>query len=374
MTLRSIFYVSLCALLAACTDAGEPVDAGEPIEFGRPAVELGAATAGRAQLLEELPEGEVFGVSAYCVPLDAEGKPDYPAGSLLWADKKARSVADVMSSQPIKWDGAKCVYRDAADNYYEPARWYTRTRTGDTSPLDFTYTFLAWHPLDGGYFTPVDPDAAGAPRLVFTMPHAGSGDIGTELDSSPVRDAMVAMTVNHTRSLGSVPLTFRHLLCGIRFQINNFNTSSALTVHSLSMSGRFFRTALIDFAPDLPVLTVNPVDTYAGRFTFIGDDTATEPNSATVTPLTVLLLPNLDGSDEQAYLGADKTVTVSYTFQGVTESRTISPFTIGRKPVAGTVYTVNLNFVGRQLTVSFTDPSNETWEGTPGYSGDNVIN
>ncbi len=41
--------------------------------------------------------------------------------------------------------------------------------------------------------------------------------------------------------------------------------------------------------------------------------------------------------------------------------------------MAGTLYTVNLNFVGNQLMVTFTDDANHSWEWDYYETGENII-
>ncbi len=409
-------------LLSGCTsevDGPEPV--GDIIEFGVPTIELGAPEElSRAQRLDVLPADEVFGVSGYCVPLTAGEDPtlNYTAAGGAWTAKNALAVADVMWNQPIKFDGTKCVYRDATDTYYHPAHWYTIAGDTHADPADFRYTFIAWHPFEGDYFTPAREDAVGVPEIGFTMPFE-PGQNG-ELDPTKVKDAMVALEVDRLRNvdnIGTVPLRFRHILCGLRFQINNFNTSQEVAIHSLALTGDFYRSATVSFAGTTPVVVVkgdpkptvgegegegeeepeHPVDDtpgidesdmYSGTFRFLSesedDDVIVAPNTAiiaganpgheaTADGVAVLLLPHFQGETDRSYLGRNKTITIKYTFEGRYGEKTI-PFTLNRRPVAGTLYTVNLNFVGNQLMVTFTDDANNSWSWDEVDTGDNFIN
>lgn len=380
-------------LLAACSD-GDPIDEGEPIEFAVPAVTVGQPLVdSRAQMLDALPEGEVFGVTAYCVPANpmttGEGETEissfelnFAGGSATWEDKRESAIADVMYMQPVKFDGAKCIYRDAADTYYEPARWYTTTTAGGAPTNEFRYTFIAYHPFEGGYFTFPDKNHIGVPVVKFTMPFESS-DIKAMLDPTIVRDAMVAREPNRMRANGAVPLTFNHLLSGLRFQINNYNTSDEVTIHSITLSGNFYREASIDYSTDPATLTVDPAATYAGTFNMLPGGEMTVPaNSAMIAGKSdmqpqgtvALLLPELDEAKSDNCLGIGKTLTIKYSFQDETQvEASIVDFTIGRRPVQGSLYTVNLSFIGRQLTVAF-DSDTELWDVDPDYDGNNFIN
>lgn len=388
INISTLLFAGLLSLWG-CSSSADPDEPGDAIEFSAPVV-LGDAVDGgssRAQMLNELPVGEVFGVSGYCVPLRADAESgdkvaDYLSGSALWNDKKQNAVADVMLMQPMKFDGTKCVYRDADDNYYPPARWYTTDATSGVATDRFAYTFIACHPYDGGYFSFPEEGSAGAPQILFTMPFEAGGAADDLLDPSVVSDAMFAVTFNHVRALGAVPLRFTHMLCGLRFQVNNFNTAEPLTIHSIRLSGSFYRSGVIDFSPETPEFTVNPDDTYTGSFLIAGADIEFIPNHSAIVGAdgenpagtSVLLLPEFESASSDSYLGLSKVLTVDYTFQGERRSKQIDPFTIGRRPQQGTLYTVNLNFTGRQLSVSMNYDSNDYWELDPDYDGNNTIN
>ena len=79
MKFRTPAFLLLALLSAGCSQSGSdtPDELGAPIEFAAPIV-VGAAEASRAQMLDALPEGEVFGVLGYCVPVTTltEGEGD----------------------------------------------------------------------------------------------------------------------------------------------------------------------------------------------------------------------------------------------------------------------------------------------------------
>lgn len=394
MKFRIPAYLLLALLAAGCSQSASdiPGELGAPIEFAAPVVVVGAAGMSRAQMLDVLPEGGVFGVLGYCVPVTtltggdgaaSSTSPAYPDGALTWAEKKASVTADVMYDQPIKFDGTKCVYRDADDKYYEPARWYTSTTTAPNDPDTYRYTFIAYHPYGEGYFTLPAEDAVGAPKIRFTMPFGSGEETAAPLDPDIVHDAMMATVTDHMRTQGTVALRFTHMLCGLRFQINNYNTSDPVTIHSVTLSGSFYRSGTVDYTPEEPTLTVDPDDTYTGTFTIASGDQTVPANSSAVIGLSdtqprgtaVLLLP--DGSaSEGTYLGRGKRLTIEYFFQSK-EKQTwvLDDFTIGRRPVQGDLYTVNLSFIGRQLAVTFNSAADgDTWTVDPDYDGDITIN
>lgn len=390
-------------IFTACSTSEDPSpshDYGEDvIQFGTPQIKI-ASHGSRAALMNAVTPKTIFGVLGYCVPYQlGEDIPDYQGGNSEWLSKKKLSHADVMYREPLFYDGSKCVYSSDGVSFNEPKRWYTPTTAGNVETGRFLYSFIAYHPFgtlsNGGGFT-VSPENAvtrSIPRLSYTMPYPGGGDIDkTILDPDATADAMIAACMDHTASQGAVRFEFRHILTGLRLQINNFNTvqegsnANTVTIHSLTLKGNYYRTAEIDFSPADPVMTVGD-QTYSGTFTFIDRDENFAPQTARVVGATadneqgtvILLLPKPDakaGSSTSAipYLGTNKTITVEYSYggDGKRVTKKIENFTLGRIPEQGTCYTINLNFIGNQLLLMFTADAIEYWEA--GSDNDIIIN
>lgn len=388
-------------LLTACSAADDPTPS---VEYGADVISFGAprmtmdAHGTRAALMNAVTPNTVFGVLGYCVPYQlGSDVPDYRGGNSDWLTKKALSHADVMYREPLFYDGVKCVYSSDGVQFNRPKRWYTPDRAGGVETGRFLYSFVAYHPFgtlaQGGGFSvaPADDVTRGIPKLGYTMPYAAGGDLdGTMLDPDASADAMIATCFDHSASQGAVQFEFRHLLTGLRLQINNYNAvqegsdANTVTIHSLTLKGSFYRTAEIDFSPADPVMTVGN-ETFSGTFRFIGDggEERFAPNSARVVGSTpdneqgtvLLLLPKFDASADGAtsavpYLGTQKTITVEYSYEGGERvTKEIRNFSLGRIPEQGTCYTINLNFIGDQLLLMFTADAIEYWE----EGSDNVI-
>ncbi len=401
-TLPLLFLHAACSPEDITTKDEWPGYDSNDITFATPTIIMDNVTT-RATLMNSITHNTVFGVLGYCVPYQLESEqPNYRGGTSDWLVKKSLSHADVMYKEPIFYDGAKCVYSENGTAFNEPKHWYTSDETKVTNTDLFQYTFIAYHPYNhsetsghGFSITPADQKTRGIPKLTYTMPYPASTDITTKLDTEDAQDVMIATVSDHAPTQGAVQLNFRHLLTGLRLQINNYNptvaddpNANAVTVHSLSIDGNFYRIGNVDFTPADPTLTVTD-DKYTGTFPFIkreGQPLTVSPNSAAVVGVsdskpqgtTLLLLPKLNAKAEGStsavpYLGTDKNIHITYSYHGQAErTKTIRNFSLGRIPEQGTCYTINLNFIGDQLLLMFTADDIEYWEN--GSDNDIIIN
>jgi len=403
---KSLSYMLSALLLAACSSIDDPTEGIVPdydsdaIRFGVPTIAMDGHST-RATLMNTVAPHTVFGVSGYCVPYQlTEDTPDWQGGNSDWLTKKSLVHADVMYREPVFYDGVKCVYSSDGTHFNRPKHWYTPQETGLANTGRFLYSFVAYHPYrtlaEGGGFsvTPTDETTRGIPKLTYTMPYRAGGNRSDALDADASEDAMIALCLDHSATQGAVPFEFRHLLTGLRLQINNYNAEDAtdprartVTIHSLSIEGDFYRKAEIDFSPADPVMSVTD-DTFSGKFIFIGagDEQQFAPNSARIVGATndnpqgtvLLLLPNPDARAADAtssvpYLGTNKTIEIEYAYEGQSRvKRRIENFSLGRIPERGTCYTINLNFIGDQLLLMFTADAIEYWEG--GSDNEIIIN
>ena len=424
-TLYIALAVVTCGAVASCaSDAPELTEDSNVIVFACPEITLGGVeVASRGQMLQTLPENERFGVIAYCIPLTLRGTDakntnhvDYLGGESDWVVKKStihpgliRSNGDVdMLMQPIMYDGTKCVYSDGTTSgFSHPVHWLEKSEVGAADPSDMSYTFIAYHPYsaDWGKFELMDGNTAydasnsanaynvkGAPRLRYTSPYqrdaANVHDMTRELDPELAKDAMVAVTYNRVRAAGAIPLKFDHIQSGIRFQINNMSADKELKISNLSISGTFYDSAIWDFSEADPRITVNSENVYSGYFPFVkAASPMTVPRNRAMVPgtdadhewgTTVLLLPDLDfdatnvEEKDHCYLGRNKVIHVTYAFDGDADKSVDIPFTLGRVPEMGKLYTLNLNFIGNQILLMFTADATEYWQS--GCNSDIIIN
>lgn len=387
-SLPLLFLHAACSSEDAATEGEWPGYGNNDITFAAPAIAMDALTT-RATLMNSITQNTIFGVLGYCVPYQLEQDVyNWQGGTSEWLTKKNLVHADIMYCEPIFYDGSKCVYSQNGVDFNRPKEWYSRQTAGGATNTDrFLYSFIAYHPFSPGFtVSPASAGTRGIPKLTYTMPYAEGDNVNTELDPEEAKDVMIAAVFDHAPTQGAVQLEFRHLLTGLRLQINNYNqpmagdpNANAVTIHSLSMNGHFYRVGEVDFTPADPTLTVTD-KMYSGTFHFIKEGGANEltvsPNSAAIvgtTPdnqqgTTLLLLPKLDaqaGSATSAvpYLGTDKNITITYSYSGqAKKTAQITNFSLGRVPEQGTCYTINLNFIGNQLLLMFTADDIEYWE------------
>lgn len=393
--MKSYKYWSMLLLpfaLAACSSESveEPdYGNGDYINFA-PEVRFGEVeTTTRSEIIHEIfPEGAKFGVLGYCIPATRNTGAvtlDYKSGIATWNDKRPFLCADMFYKQEVIVRGGQCSYN--YNNTGLRRKWYKPGEEGVPTGTDvdnYKYSFFAYYPYDK-HFIVTSPDklqGRGAPKLQFTMPFSADGEATTSRDHAEVKDAMVALVYNVTRNTAQVPLYFRHLLTGIRFRINNFDADHALTIESISLEGRFFRSAELDFTTPAnegkQITNIN--DTYRGRFEVLGGTSINCPGNASIIAgetadspegTTILLLPNpnanpdvSDGSLQSYYLGAEKYINISYRFAGDTETQTqrIEVGELSYQAKNSTRYTANLNFIHGQFVLVFSAAINGNWD------------
>ncbi len=385
----------LCSIMfAACgddfSDEVRNIDHTKYICFGTPAVSmegvdmLRSEPMSRSTLINDaLPEGGSFGVMGYCVPytlvtsggnISVSQVKDYFAGASKWENKNSLVIPDVFYKQKVTYENGVCRYTPVKP-------WYTQQQVNNPNirPENFYYSFFAYYPFDGNSFTvtPAGSTDYGAPKITFTMPFAG-GRLTTPLEHGDIPDAMLATQYDYQKVQGSVPFRFYHLLTALRFRINNYDDDRGLTIHSLTFSGQFYRSVTVDFEKNPPVQKVDELNAnnYWGTFSIVKDDNpevciagasrlmgATEGNP---DGTTLLLLPNPDANPNAGtfYLGEQKTVTITYSFEnGERVTQTMENINLAYKPMQSTRYTVNLNFMGGKFVLMCQPDNNEHWEG-----------
>lgn len=369
--------------LGACTSdepyMPRPSDPGEYITFGVP----GVGTADTRAALEAFPDGGQFQVLGYLKSYTftsggMEGTLDDGSVSTSWEAKADVTPPSVFgtsedASSEVNTTGTTVTYQNGYCTYANPQHW--------NAAEDARYSFYYYYPAaDSGFFTTtfgqVGGQTVGLPNLTFTMPFRG-GDGNTSRDMNSVPDAMYGFSEDVMRSTVSVVPQFRHLLAGLRMQVNNYNTRHGVTITGLRVYGSDFRrdiTLNSDF-------TTTMSGTFGGSFQFVTDGSSvTVPkveetsegetavgNSAAVGG-TLLLVPYK--SSNGRYFGDDAKVEVTYTFDGGQEIRD-SALAFGLDINPGTIYTLQLNFVGSDLVLEFIVDNNQQWvDGNDSNLGD----
>ena len=357
-----IFVLSLLLLSACEKTVVVSGYAEDEIVFSVPDVTVDVES--RSGPVNRLPEGTSFGVLGYCL---AQTAPDNEAlntssGSLMWDQKKTLCRPHLFYNQEVTYSNGTCAYTPVV-------KWY--------DPVDYQYSFFAYYPYGQDCFTVTTArNAFGAPSVKFSIPDIGTGvscEVEDEsyevLDDSKVPDAMVAQTIDVTRTGGVVPLDFLHILTGLNFQVNNYNVSedaqvpgNPVTVHSLVLAGTFYKSITIDFDSGYDF----PDETFAGAYVLVSDGQDIEigglESVSEIGGKTLLLVSNLAKTDgDDAYIG-DLRLEIEYSF-GTSDHR-IQVFDRPDNflPAGGTIYTAQLNFIGNSFVLNFIIDNDNRWE------------
>ena len=381
---QSIFaLLSLLFLLSACGEeeiGGQPSLSGQTIEFSAPSIHVETGTRGPAY---QLPEGSSFGVLGYCL---AQTAPDNPilnpaSGSQIWDNKKQLCYPEVFYKQEVTYSGGSCSYTPLK-------KWY--------DPTNYNYSFFAYYPYDGAFTVdaPDNASAAGAPKLTFTMPQTG-GNIATVLDHTITPDAMLAALYNRRNSEGNLQFSFRHVLTGLGFVVNNYSSRNLL-IDRIELRGTFYKTLIID-ATSGTVSYESPANsTYTGTYVVYDHTQGTpeeqqrggmllvndDPDNATVvsspSPIGGGHIMLISGTQSQS-LGPDNQnlqVYIRYKFwdKDVDEPADWKEATPTRSATftfrSGTRYVAELDFVGDAFTINFVQANNDMWQDGEADDGD----
>ena len=374
------FPCGLMCFYISCSKIGLQDETDEYISFGKPLISVDVETRSIAK--DALEAGEVFGALGYCVPNQlGTQNPDYSGGQSVWSTKYRVCPPSVFYKERITVsdDGGYC-------SYPNPKQWYREGRdlTGNSNssiPAEadlFRYTFFAYYPYDNEFSidSPNSATSIGAPKITFTMPQEDNS-----LDHSKTPDAMFGVLYNRQKSQGSLTFSFSHLLTALGFEVNNFSNQE-LEIHSIKLSGSFFKKIVLDFSKD-GTLSRNdndmfPDEYYTGEYVLYdeyqngGQPLVLSPPSENVDKTTSGLLPkngNGEGehilliSGKEPYFGDGVNISVDYTFGGV---RSEPPFSSSRPetfiPQPGVKYTAQLNFVGDAFVLQFVVDNSESWQ------------
>lgn len=198
------------------------------------------------------------------------------------------------------------------------------------------------------------------------MPVPDNSTEETELTTIGIPDAMVAQEIDVTRGDGVVPLRFYHLLAGLNVQVNNYNkdpedtsTGMSLTIHSIKFVGEFYKSIVINFDKGYDY----PNETYKGKYTIV-DSEVVIPAGTTVNKIgdkTLLLVSNItETGASNGYFGNNK-IVIDYTFGGIRKQKEDTRMETFM-PAGGTIYTLQLNFIGNAFVLNFVVDNSSQWE------------
>lgn len=370
-----ISILSVLLLLPACQQEtfhtpNIPADNANYIQFGTPTVTLNTET--RSITKDALTVGDAFGVLGYCLAYRVGTQTiNYNSGSDSWSNKKAYCPPSVFYKQKVTISNGGTTYDkdNTTGNENNPKYWYVDGKDLDgnnnaniTNADNFNYSFIGYYPYGDEYFSfeqPTDKTQAGAPILTFTMPQTDNN-----LDASKTPDAMLGVEYNVQKgNSGRVQFDFYHILTGLGFVINNYSDYD-LTVHSLTLSGSFYKEVKIDLTGSTVSYTF-PEIRYRGTYTLSNQDIAlnapTDEEACTSSESPIGGEHLLLISGEETSFGEDVKVYIRYTFNGETKTQAI-PRNSSFRPQPGVKYTAQLNFVGNAFVLQFTVDNDEIWE------------
>lgn len=348
-----IYVIAFLFTLSACNKESFQSNLSEDmIEFGFSGVQLDSESRS-GEPVDELPDGSSFGVFGYCL---AQTAPDNStlvesSGALSWDVKKNLIKPTLFYQKEVRYSGGVCSYED-------PVSWY--------KPVDYQYSFFAYYPYDKGFSMISDENTFGAPSIKFSMPVPDNSTEDTELTTIGIPDAMVAQEIDVTRGDGVVPLRFYHLLAGLNVQVNNYNkdpedtsTGMSLTIHSIKFVGEFYKSIVINFDKGYDY----PNETYKGKYTIV-DSEVVIPAGTTVNKIgdkTLLLVSNItETGASNGYFGNNK-IVIDYTFGGIRNQKEYTRMETFM-PAGGTIYTLQLNFIGNAFVLNFVVDNSSQWE------------
>ena len=347
---------TLALALAACsrTESVLPSAAEDYIRFGLPGMSVDVE-AKSALVGDALPDGSRFGVLGYCLSQIAPGNSELNESSATrnWDDKKELCRPHLFYGKEVTYNGGACTYKN-------PEKW--------REDANSKYTFFAYYPYE--QFTVMTADSVlGTPTVTFSMPFEDS-DINQELEGD-VPDAMVAMAKDAVRGTdGMVELEFHHLLVGMNFTVNNYSADEQngeggkeLVIHSLKLQGTFNKSLVVRYDEGWKY----PGDTFSGTYVLLGDgegdDKTVEPGVSLteVGGRTLFFVFGESNTGGIGHLGQNMELLIDYSFGGERKNEGINNIPFNSTPVRGTIYTMQLNFVGDSFVLNMVTDSNQ-WE------------
>ena len=350
---------TLALALAACsrTESVLPSAAEDYIRFGLPGMSVDVE-AKSALVGDALPDSSSFGVLGYCLAQTAPDNAELNESSATknWDDKKELCRPHLFYGKAVTYNGGACTYEN-------PEKW--------REDANSKYTFFAYYPYEQFTVT-TEKSALGTPTVTFSMPFEGS-EINQELEGD-VPDAMVAMAKDAVRGTdGMVELEFHHLLVGMNFTVNNYSADGQngeggkeLVIHSLKLQGTFNRSLVVRYDEGWEY----PGDTYSGTYVLLGDeegdDVTVEPSVSVenVGGRTLFFVFGESTTGGLGHLGQGMKLQIEYTFGGTQQTKVIDNIPFNSTPVRGTIYTMQLNFVGDSFVLNMVTDSNQWGDGS----------
>lgn len=356
MKKKQLAYLLLAGLLAASCQQEELPGGGELSDSA--IIFTSDYAVSRSIAKTTFSQGDKVGVLGYC--LDENER----YGESDWNTKKLFVKPDVFYNQELTFDGTGLW--GYSYNNQGLRKWYDNPK--------YQYSFFAYYPYakvdkDNEYKGTIkigeneknmgtiqlsSADAVSDPVLTYTMPHSGSRSTD-ELDRTQTPDLMVAYNIDRTSGEGPVKMDFRHLLCGMEFEVNNFTEQDVVISKLQFSSSNFYKTIKVTGQNQGTEVS----DKYSGTFTVIADtDITCPPNGkkrivdAEGKSIDLLLIANENGNITQS----GSTPSLYVTFDGKLRTFTLS----GLKFQPGVKNVFTINFIGNDVVLEMRATDN--WE------------
>lgn len=353
MKKKQLAYLLLAGLLAASCQQEELPGGGGLSDSG--IIFTSDYALSRSIAKTTFSEGDKVGVLGYCLD-----EPNHLYGESDWNTKKLFVKPEVFYNQELTFDGTGLwEYNYNGEGL---RKWYDNP--------EYQYAFFAYYPyaevsgynsgtitIGGKNMGTIQLSSANAvsdPVLTYTMPYQGYLG-GTPLDRTQTPDLMVAYNIDRTSGEGPVKMDFRHLLCGMEFEVNNF-TEQEVKITQLQFSGTdFYKTIKITGQNQGTEVS----GAYSGDFTVV-DGTVTCPANGKLriadaegNPVDLLLIADENGNITSGSYGSS---SIKITYGGSSRTFPLS----GLKFQAGVKNVFTINFIGNDVVLEMRATDN--WE------------
>ena len=328
MKITDILRVTLTALTVVLLTGLSSCQQQRP-SSASPSVYISGST--RSTLISgELGDGASFGVYGYClsnrVGTTGLNNLDPNSGATSWSGKESMCPPSVFFNQEVTVGADGCDYdysgTDNSGNQYKYRSWYRDGRGLDGNVKEdiheadrFRYSFFAYYPYDDDTYdgagfdviTPGEQEDFGAPYFRFTMPFSDGDVSNPELDHMKTPDAMLAVLYNRYSSEGNLQFTFSHLLTALGMEVNNFS-DHRLTVHSITLSGTFYRTIYVDLSGQNVKFTSPADDVYKGYYVLLDESDYHDAEGVVLDRKTICSLSRVTAAAEEII--SDRILTI----------------------------------------------------------------
>lgn len=344
--------LSLLGMFASCSNEdANPMETECFISFAGPEIKLSSEDTRAIVKGTAFPDNSSFGVLGYCLANQAGSTNlDINTGSSTWGVKKTLSTPHLFYNLQVTKSGNACSYNAVENTTTKQdvtnglVAWYTNA--------DFRYTFLAYYPYS--VWTVPSISNVGEPTISYNL---------SDISNAP--DLMVASNIDMFRGSGSIKFNFKHLMTGLKVQINNYDDEQSLRVTALSITGNFNKTV---------ALSTNLTPTVSGTFSDLHSFEASTIAANSYKEYDPLLFLPKDNGNGTSNIGNNIKLNITYVSlqNGSTKTAEVSLANdfASFNPQSGVIYNLQLSFKGNALVVEIVQANNGNWEGGASVDSD----